>query len=282
VLVKKSIRRTTACVLAIAVLAGVAHASAASPGVGGINKGAKVSALAQRATPPSTSAPPATTPPATTPPTTAPPTTGPGTGSGHFPTLPPGAALPSDADCAARVRPVAEQRPSNAIPNATKGTGTLTVGTGMHPVTGAFTGTTDEIIQWAACKWGIDEDMARAQIARESWWRQDAVGDNGESFGLGQVRTTSHAAAFTNDNAKKSSAFNLDYTYAVWRTCYNGEYTWLNSAERSGTYAAGDAWGCFGVWFSGRWHTAPANTYIAAVQDYLNQRIWTTPGFQNG
>ena len=37
-------------------------------------------------------------------------------------------------------------------------------------VTGNFTGTTDEIIQWAACKWGIDEDIVRAQMAKESWW----------------------------------------------------------------------------------------------------------------
>ena len=28
-------------------------------------------------------------------------------------------------------------------------------------VTGNFTGTTDMILQWAACKWGIDEDIVR-------------------------------------------------------------------------------------------------------------------------
>ena len=44
-------------------------------------------------------------------------------------------------------------------------------------VTGNFTGTTDQIIQWAACKWGIDEDIVRAQAAKESGWHQNAAGD---------------------------------------------------------------------------------------------------------
>ena len=45
-----------------------------------------------------------------------------------------------------------------------------------------------EIIQWAACKWGIDEDIVRAQVIKESYWYQSTNGDNGESWGLGQVR----------------------------------------------------------------------------------------------
>jgi hypothetical protein len=96
------------------------------------------------------------------------------------------------------------------------------------------------------------------------------------------VRYQYHTAAFSDGNAVKSSAYNLDYTYSVWRACYNGEYTWLNTVERGATYAAGDLWGCVGVWFSGRWHTAPAETYISAVKDYLSQRIWETPNFQGG
>ena len=107
--------------------------------------------------------------------TTAPPTTttAPPSG-GRFETLPVGATLPTEAQCAARVRPAAEIRPQNATFNAT---------TGARPhaekprVTGNFTGTTDEILQWAACKWGIDEDLVRAQIARESWWKHDSRGD---------------------------------------------------------------------------------------------------------
>ena len=59
--------------------------------------------------------------------------------------------------------------PTNATYNATRGT---TANTAYPRVTGNFTGTTDEILQWAACKWGIDEDLVRAQVAIESWWDQ--------------------------------------------------------------------------------------------------------------
>ena len=52
--------------------------------------------------------------------------------------------------------------------------------------------------------------------------------------------------------------------------------------ERGRQYAAGDAWGCIGRWFSGRWYTAAANDYIARVQDYLARRVWTTSDFANG
>jgi hypothetical protein len=155
-----------------------------------------------------------------------------------------------------------------------------TVANSVYPrVDGHYTGTTDQILQWAACKWGLDEDIVRAQIGVESWWDQRSVGDNGESFGLGQVRQPYHASAFVDDNAKRSAAYNVDYTYAVFRSCYEGEMTWLNTVEHTGTYTAGDLWGCLGVWFSGRWHTAAAEGYITKVQSYLAQRIWTTPNF---
>ena len=41
-------------------------------------------------------------------------------------------------------------------------------------VDGNFTGTTDEILQWGACKWGFDEDLVRAIAATETWWKQPA------------------------------------------------------------------------------------------------------------
>jgi hypothetical protein len=193
-----------------------------------------------------------------------------------FHTLPVGASLPTEQQCASRVRRTAENRSVNTSFNHVVGSGPNS----LYPrVTGNFTGTTDEILQWAACKWGIDEDVVRSQIALESWWQQTTVGDNGESFGLGQVRVPYHQTAFVNDDAKRSSAYNVDYTYAVWRACYDGQFTWLNSVEHTGNYGAGDQWGCLGVWFSGRWHTADAEGYITRVQGYLSQKIWTTPGF---
>jgi hypothetical protein len=212
--------------------------------------------------------------PVPAPPTPPSPQPGPG---GKFTTLAVGAALPSEAECASRVRSAPEIRAVNVPYNNTRGTNPHN----EEPrVTGNFTGSTDEILQWAACKWGIDEDIVRAQIAKESYWTMDAVGDGGESFGLGQVRTTAHGAAFEDNNAARSSAYNVDYTYYRWWSCYNGHEGWLNQFERGRDYAAGDAWGCVGLWFSGRWYFNNA-AYLEAVHEYLDDRIWETPPFIN-
>jgi hypothetical protein len=39
-------------------------------------------------------------------------------------------------------------------------------------VDGQFSGTTDEIFQWAACKWGLPDNVLRGQAVRESTWYQ--------------------------------------------------------------------------------------------------------------
>ncbi|NTU81962.1 MAG: hypothetical protein HGA45_21725 [Chloroflexales bacterium] len=237
----------------------------------------------------------ATPPPATT------PTPTPGTGQ-YFRTLPPGSQLPSDAACAAAVKRRAENKGVNATFNATRGSqqiGSSFTHFGSR-VTGNFTGTTDEILQWAACKWGIDEDMVRAQAAVESWWRQDTLGDwtsdagqcapgrglgvDGEpgqcpeSFGILQNRYPYEQTAWP--GIANSTAFNADVGYAIWRGCYEGYETWLNDVERGQTYAAGDEWGCFGRWFAGRWYTQPAQDYITRVRQYLDDRIWEQSSFQ--
>ncbi|MEM9565423.1 MAG: hypothetical protein AAGA93_22565 [Actinomycetota bacterium] len=243
-----------------------------------------------------TAAPPTTSRPTTSrPPTTAPPTTRPTGGGGvRFATLPPGSALPSGDACAARVRPAPEVRAGNAGYNGTRGTGT----NDRYPrVDGNFTGTTDEIIQWAACKWGIDEDWARAQMAKESWWDMSSGGDRNddqsachpqvrtssgpcpESMGLGQVRYIYHREAFEDANAIRSTAYNVDYTYAVWRACFEGELTWLNNVERGRQYTPGDLEGCLGVWFTGRWYIDRAIPYIDEVRRWKNERIWEHPNF---
>ena len=165
---------------------------------------------------------------------------------------------------------------------------------------GNFTGTTDEIIQWAACKWGFDEDVVRAQIAKESWWCQRNGGDfttdpsrchpdtlrcRRSARGVRrisrrqQVRYPYHGSAPSRGDVLDGLQPRL--RLAAGRTCFEGYETWLNQFERGRDYAAGDLWGCIGAWFSGRWYTPPAATYIAAVQDYLDQRIWTRPEFIN-
>lgn len=214
----------------------------------------------------------------------------------RFRTRPPGADLPSDAQCAAMVRSADEVRPANRKANRTRGTNRAD---DFPRVTGNFAGTTDEILQWVACKHGIDEDLVRAQIAVESWWRHSTPGDlttdqslchpdvrGGvrcpESVGLGQVRFQFHTPAFEDSNAIRSAAYNLDYTYEYWRRCFEGEFTWLNGVERGRTYRPGDALGCAGVWFAGRWYAAGAQGYMDLVQQYVDTRIWETPNFIAG
>jgi hypothetical protein len=67
--------------------------------------------------------------------------------------------------------------------------------------------------------------------------------------------------------------------------------TWLNTVERGREYVGGDQWGCTGVWFSGRWYTPAAITYIEGgdtgeygligVKQHLQQRTWEQAWFIN-
>jgi autotransporter family porin len=266
-------------------------------------------AASARGTPPSSAAAP--TPSRVTPTRTAKPTPAPAAPA-RFTTQKPGARLPSGAQCATWVksRPYKENKGVNKVPNKKTGHhvgGSFFSGddakanaTIAPRVDGQFTGTTGQVLRWAACKWGIDEDIVFAQAAIESWWRQDTLGDFGtdasrcapgrglgkdgkdgqcpESFGILQNRYPYEQSAWP--GIANSTAMNADLAYAIWRTCYEGYEGWLNTVERGRDYKAGDAWGCIGRWFSGRWHTQPGEDYVKRVRDYLDQRIWETPNFQ--
>jgi autotransporter family porin len=230
----------------------------------------------------------------------------------HFSTVGAGRTLPSGAQCAAwvRARPEPENKRVNAAHNARTGGGvSASLFAGSDPragqrlagrIDGDFTGSTHDILRWASCKWGFDEDLMKAQAAIESWWRQTTMGDFGtdaarcpadhgpgvdgragecpESYGLMQVRFPYYGASFP--GVMRSSAMNVDVAFAVLRSCFDGYETWLNTVERGRDYAAGDLIGCMGRWFSGRWYTSAADDYIARVQDYRRQRIWETANFQ--
>jgi hypothetical protein len=227
-----------------------------------------------------------------------------------FRTLPPGAKLPTGAQCAAwvRARPIKEDKGVNKLYNRRTGErlpANFLAGDNARAdkllvprVNGDFTGTTAEILRWAACKWGINQDIVFAQAAVESWWRQTTKGDwetsgcppghgpgvDGrpglcpQSWGILQNRYPYEKGSWP--GIERSTAMNADTAYAIWRSCYDGYETWLNTVTRVGTYKAGDAWGCVGRWFAGRWHTPPAQQYIAAVKRYLREKIWTTRDFQ--
>jgi autotransporter family porin len=145
-------------------------------------------------------------------------------------------------------------------------------------VDGRFTGTTDEIIQWAAYKWGLDEDVLRAVAVVESWWRQSTVGGHGSSFGLFQVRAPFHCSGKC-AIARRSTAFNADYYGGILRAYYDGRMRWLNKEPHGRKYVAGDLWGSVGAWFSGRWWTQQAASYISVVQQRLSERTWAQAGF---
>jgi len=230
----------------------------------------------------------------------------------HFGTLAPGTALPSAALCGQWALSVSAPETKRVNLAFNQATG-HSVGK-LFPVAddskanqllapridGNFTGATLQILRWAACKWGIDEDLVAAQAALESWWRQTSLGDWGtdpnrcppghglgldgmtgrcpQSFGILQNRYPFEVAAWP--GIARSTAMNADVAYAIWRACYEGYELWLNDVERVGRYAAGDAWGCIGRWFAGRWHTSAAERYIGKVKDYLSQRIWQEAGFQ--
>jgi len=229
----------------------------------------------------------------------------------HFNTLPPGAKLPSGAECARLVKasPSPEVRADNARFNHTVGqhvpatffpAGDLPQVSKLAPrISGNFTGSTADILRWAACKWGIDQNIVFAEAAVESWWQQGFVGDwtkdvttcppghglgvdgvPGEcpqSYGILQNKFTFERDAWP--GLGDSTAMNVDAMYSIWRSCYDGYEVWLNNEPRGREYSGGDLWGCIGRWFAGSWYTPDANRYISKVQEYLSEQVWLKPDF---
>jgi hypothetical protein len=111
---------------------------------------------------------------------------------GYFRLAPEGSwsSLPGDAACANRVhRSTWEPRPENDAenhwlvnpdyversfetrPRSVEGAYAARWDNWLLPrVDGQFSGTTDEILQWAACKWGLPDNLLRGIAARESTW----------------------------------------------------------------------------------------------------------------
>ncbi|MGH3828919.1 MAG: hypothetical protein ACRDRS_00485 [Pseudonocardiaceae bacterium] len=191
---------------------------------------------------------------------------------GLFGELPPGSTLPSDQECAARVqRNPWEPRPQNdkanhtvppvPFPAATASLSSPAADRLKERVDGQFTGTTDEIIQWASCKWGYPTEIARAQAVEETHWDQSYRGDGGVSYGLFQVKSTVWTG--TLPWSQKSTAYNADWAMAVWRACYEGLMYY-------GPQSRGDTWGCVGGWWSGDGPDHGGASYERRVQSVLS------------
>jgi hypothetical protein len=129
-------------------------------------------------------------------------------------------SLPSGATCKGRVHASTwEPRPDNAKRNqampdpaavhAAFAARPRAVGGAYDPrwdswllprVDGQFTGTTDEIFQWAACKWGLPDELLRAIAVRESTWYQYLTYPSGRAvpnYGSGDVFSAASAASKT-------------------------------------------------------------------------------------
>jgi hypothetical protein len=226
----------------------------------------------------------------------------------------PGSRPLPDAQAGALVTHRSEQRPQNALANdyvpsdgqlrafyaARNAAGEATVQ--WNPLFRLVTGragltrpSTDDLIQWAAHKWGIPEDVIRAQLSLESNWRMGQLGDRTsvstaayrlypraaqipgthdvyESMGIAQVKWTPDGSvgAGTEPLRWLSTAFDLDVYAATLRYYYDGYCHWCVPG-----YAAGQAWGSVGAWYEpSPWGNGGAQMYVEAVRRELARRPW--------
>ncbi|HLW94971.1 MAG TPA: hypothetical protein VKS25_06320 [Solirubrobacteraceae bacterium] len=226
----------------------------------------------------------------------------------------------SDAQAASDVTPEAENRPANTPENddmpsaaalqafysARNNNGQTVVQANPYDadVTGHYTGTTDQIIQWAAWKWGIPADWLRAEYVQESRWNMSQLGDEAsvtpteyqeypaasrvpgtdqvyQSMGISQIKWTPDGSvgAGTEPLRWQSTAFNVDYQAAQIRFYFDNPDS-LRSAWGDSTYAPGNAWDSLGGWFSPYpWLNAGQLAYVVEVQAHLAARSWAQPGF---
>jgi hypothetical protein len=222
-----------------------------------------------------------------------------------------------DIDAEEMVVPRVETRPVNAVANnyvptaaelaafrnarfgagSNAGVRLVEVNPHVKHVTGGFTGTTDEIIQWAAIKWGIPEDIMRAMAVRESNWRQAAEGDRRdgvdasrypaqsridsdsvyESLGITQIkwRPDGSLNPGTEPLRWKSTAFNLDFAGAGLRYYFDGLATWAGPG-----YGPQQPWPSVGAHYDpSPWRNAGMMSYAEGVLEVMLARVWDEPGF---
>jgi hypothetical protein len=158
---------------------------------------------------------------------------------------------------------------------------------------------TDDLIEWAAHKWGIPEDWLRAEAMQESDWVQAARGDRRtvtpdcylehpplaripgltevfESLGIMQVKWRCGAAdgAGTEPLRWKSTAFNVDFQASIVRFYYDNPYG-KRSSWGDAAYRPLDDWAAIGAWFSPYpYDNGDSLAYISRVQQHLAARDW--------
>ena len=149
-------------------------------------------------------------------------------------------------------------------------------------IDGQFTGTTDQIIVWGACKWGVNTDV----VARWRWpsphggrrvgdYANDpalCVGDDiapcPTSFGLLQLKHTTRPGSWP--DSQLHTAFNVDYSLAV-RGCFEGGLPTLTAATVPATSGVIN-----GLALLGEWKDDLALGYVQAVERELEEHPWTS------
>jgi hypothetical protein len=212
----------------------------------------------------------------------------------------------SDSYCAARVQLAPEHQPANATANAYQLPAGTVIPWGPYTNETAETAynfskvdgnvpqgfTTDEILEWAACKWGMDQNIAKAEAFQESSYNQATLGDldscgGYDSYGILQVRATNPAActAGTVENSAwggypytaDSTAIDADAQMARLRAVYDGQSymgTGGTTALTGGTDADyGEAiWDVVSTWQSGA--NTGLDTYTRDIDACLNTQCW--------
>jgi hypothetical protein len=173
----------------------------------------------------------------------------------------------------------------------------------LAAVTGHFAGTTDEIIQWAAQKWGIPANWLRAQYVIESHWRQSGVGDLEtvtpsqrsqypdfscpsetqcyESLGISQVKWRPDGSVHpgTEPLRWKSTAFNADFQAATVRYFFDNPHG-RRSAWGDSSYRRRQKWLSVAGWYEPYpWGNSSQREYAQRVQRVLTTRPWKRHGF---
>lgn len=252
-----------------------------------------------------------------------------GGSTGHFSTLSSSASLPSDGTCASEISWEPEMVSSNSGTNNTKPSqgqldgyrangyaASVYGGSWAYSrVDGQYTGNTDMIFRWAACKWGIDESVVRAQATVEDWsWDQPQSGGdkrtsysecvNGgftelwdyqcpsccyQSWSIFQTKAINNWQTWP--MLVNSTAFAADFHFASMRACMDGDLAGYfsgrsgnNGHTYSGDIAGGNLntimWGCIGFHYSGDWYDGSSSSgaiwYIGQVQNALSQKTWRT------
>lgn len=223
----------------------------------------------------------------------------------------------SDSYCSGRVQKFAERVPANTTANndvppagtnfswgpwvsqdVAPGTGIAETAYNFSKVDGNVPKgfTTDEILEWAACKWGMDQNIAKGEAIAESNWLQSNKGDldscgGYDSYGILQVRATNPSVCTPGsvENSgwggypwtANSTAVDADAQMARLRAVYDGQ-SYMGAGGNGNPVLTGSTstavgapiWNAVSTWQSGT-DTGP-DAYTSQIQSCLASSCWTT------